>query len=88
MPNIKSAMKRVRSSKKRAMRNKSIKSVIKTQISKFEKAVENGDTESANELFKVAVKKIDQSVEKGILHKNTGARKKSQLARKLKNISA
>ncbi|MBZ4644692.1 MAG: small subunit ribosomal protein [Petroclostridium sp.] len=88
MPNIKSAMKRVKVIKVKTLRNQMIKSALKTYIKKFENSVVEGDIEKANAAFKMAVKKIDQAVAKGTLHKNTAARKKSQLSRKLKSLSA
>ncbi len=88
MPNIKSAAKRVKVTKTKTLRNQIIKSALKTSIKKLELCIEDGNVETANAAFKVAVKKIDQSVAKGILHKNTAARKKSQLSKKLNAISA
>ncbi len=88
MPNIKSAAKRVKVTKTKTLRNQIIKSALKTSIKKLELCIEDGNVETANVAFKVAVKKIDQSVTKGILHKNTAARKKSQLSKKLKAMTA
>lgn len=82
MPNIKSAKKRVLLTKKRTLRNKSLNSALRTSIKKANLAVEEGST-SKQEAVKVAVRKIDMSVSKGLLHKNTAARKKSSLMRKL-----
>ncbi len=82
MPNCKSAKKRVLVNAKKAMRNKMLRSNLKTTIKKADVALETsaGDKEAA---VKLAIKKIDQAVAKGILHKNTAARKKSALAVKL-----
>ena len=80
MPNIKSAKKRVLIAEANYMRNKSINSALKTAIKKADAAIESNAADKA-EVVKVAVKKIDQAVSKGILHKNTAARKKSQLAK-------
>lgn len=82
MPNIKSAKKRVKVIATKTLKNKSINSGLKTDIKKANLAVETGDANKA-EAVKVAMKKIDQATAKGILHKNTAARKKSSLARKL-----
>jgi len=79
MPNIKSAKKRVLISEVNAIRNKSYRSALKTAIKKADIALE-GNTADKSEIVKVAVKKIDQCVTKGILHKNTAARKKSALS--------
>lgn len=85
MPNIKSAKKRVKVTAVKASQNKVLKTQLRTQIKKTDIAIDAGD--NAVEALKVAVKKIDQAVSKGILHKNTAARKKSALAKKL-NASA
>ena len=83
MPNIKSAMKRVKVIEKKTLRNNMIKSGYKSAVRKFEEAVENGNVEEAKTLFVTATKKIDQACTKGVLVKNTAARKKSNLAKKL-----
>ena len=82
MPNIKSAKKRVLIAEANYMRNKSINSALKTAIKKADAAIETNAADKA-EVVKVAVKKIDQAVSKGILHKNTAARKKSALVVRL-----
>ena len=81
MPNIKSAKKRVKVIETKSMQNKALNSALKTEIKKANAAIEN-NAENKAEAVKVAVKKIDQAVAKGILHKNTAARKKSALAKK------
>ncbi len=87
MPNIKSAKKRVLVSKANAERNKMYKSELKTVVKKFEAAVAEGNREAANSAYLVAVKTIDQAVNKGILHKNTAARKKSSAALKMNKLA-
>lgn len=82
MPNIKSAKKRVKVIATKTLINKSFNSGLKTDIKKANLAVETNDAAKA-EAVKVAIRKIDQATAKGILHKNTAARKKSALARKL-----
>ena len=81
MPNIKSAKKRVKVIAKKTLINKAINSELKTTIKKANAAIANNDANKA-EAVRVAVKKLDQAVAKGILHKNAAARKKSQLAKK------
>ncbi len=88
MPNIKSAKKRVKIIEKKTLRNNMIKSGYKSAIRKFEEAVETGNKEEAKNLFTQAVKKIDQACTKGVIVKNTAARKKSNLAKKLNSLSA
>ncbi len=87
MPNIKSAKKRVLVIKTKTLRNQMIKSNLKTCIKNFEACVAAKDVAKATEACKLAFKKIDQAVAKGILHKNTAARKKSQLSLKLNKIA-
>jgi len=87
MPNIKSAKKRVLVSKANAERNKMYKSELKTVVKKFEAAVAEGNREEANSAYQVAVKTIDQAVNKGILHKNTAARKKSSATLKMNKLA-
>lgn len=83
MPNIKSAIKRVKVLETKTARNQMLRTSLKSSIKKFETAVAEGDSAKTAEAYKAAVKKIDQSCAKGILHKNKAARKKSQLAKKL-----
>ena len=85
MPNIKSAKKRVLVNQAKAARNKAVKSNLKTMVKKANVAMAASAPESA-EAVKLAIKKIDQACAKGILHKNTAARKKSALAVKLNAI--
>ena len=87
MPNIKSAKKRVLVAKKKTEINQMHKTALKTAIKKFEAAVEAADKDNAKVLFNDAVKKLDKGVSQGILHKNTAARKKSQLALKLAKLA-
>lgn len=87
LPNIKSAVKRVKVIKAKTLRNQMIMSALKTYVKKFESSLAEGDKEKATAAFQVAVKKIDQAVAKGTLHKNAAARKKSQLARKLNSLN-
>jgi small subunit ribosomal protein S20 len=87
LPNIKSAKKRVKVTEKKTLINLSHKTALKTAIKKFEAAVESGDKDNAKVLFNDAAKKLDQSVNRGIIHKNKAARKKSQLALKLAKLA-
>lgn len=80
MPNIKSAKKRVKIESKRKMHNKILKTNLKTVIKQAKNSV-GEDGKISVDAFKLAVKKIDQAANKGIIHKNCAARKKSQLAR-------
>ena len=88
MPNIKSAIKRTKVIEKKTLRNNMIKSSYKTAVKKFEQAIEAGNIEEATTLFTEATKKIDQACTKGVIVKNTAARKKSNLAKKLNAVKA
>ena len=88
MPNIKSDIKRVSVIEKKTLRNNMIKSEYKTAIKRFEEALNNKNIEDATKLFSVATKKIDQACSKGVIVKNTAARKKSNLAKKLNAANA
>ena len=78
MANIKSAKKRIRVNQVKALQNQMVKSQLKTAIKKFNAAADAADKAQASELYRLAVKKIDQAVAHGILHKNNAAHKKSQ----------
>ena len=82
MPNIKSAKKRVKVIEAKTLQNKMVKSDLKTAIKKADLAIAE-NAENKEQAVKVAIKKIDMACTKGILHKNTAARKKSNLATRL-----
>jgi small subunit ribosomal protein S20 len=83
LANIKSAIKRIKVTKIRTLRNKSIKSSVKTAIKKFEAAIAEGDLEKARNLYPQVTSSIDKAAAKGVFHKNAASRKKSKLALKL-----
>ena len=87
MPNIKSAKKRDELSKLANANNKAAKSELKTTVKKFDAAVAEGDRAQADSAYKAAVKTVDQAVKKGLLHKNTAARKKSSMAVKMNKLA-
>ena len=87
MPNIKSAKKRVKIIEKKTLTNNMIKSAYKSAVKKFEQAVEAGNKDEATKLFSDATKKIDQACTKGVIVKNTAARKKSNMAKKLNTLA-
>ncbi len=80
MANIKSAKKRILVNKKRAERNKSIRSGVKTAIKKVTAAIESGDKAAANAALINATSTIGKATTKGVYHKNTASRKISRLA--------
>ena len=87
MPNIKSSAKRDQLQKQANARNRAAKSALKTEIKKFDAAVEAGDGEAAAATYKAAVKSVDKAASKGLIHKNNAAHKKSAMAKKLSAIS-
>ncbi|MBD0379064.1 30S ribosomal protein S20 [Paenibacillus sedimenti] len=87
MPNIKSAIKRVKVSEKRRLRNASQKSALRTAVKAFETAASN-NAETAKDALINASKKLDKAASKGLIHKNAANRKKSRLAKKLNALTA
>ena len=88
MPNIKSSSKRVLISQKAAAKNKSAKSLMKTNIKKFDAAALAGDQKAAESAHKEAVKTVDHAATKHLIHKNKAARRKSAMTKKLNAMSA
>jgi small subunit ribosomal protein S20 len=86
LPNIKSAMKRVKVIKVKTLRNSMIKTALKTSIRKCKEAIVNNDA-SKLETLKSTIRAIDKSVSKNILHKNTAARKKSKLVKAINALT-
>lgn len=87
MPNIKSSKKDVISSKIAYEKNKANKSALKTELKKFDAALVAGDKTVAEAAYLKAVKAVDQAVNKGLLHKNNAARKKSSMTLKLNKLA-
>ena len=87
MPNIKSSKKDVIQSKIAYEKNKANKSALKTAIKKFDAAVAGDDQAAAAAAHKAAVQAVDKAVTKGILHKNTAARKKSSMTLRLNKLA-
>ena len=87
MPKIKSAKKRVKVTSTKTLQNQMFRSQMRTMIKKYDAALAAGDKEQATAAYKLAVKKIDQAVSRGILHKNNAARKKSQFTVKLNRMA-
>ncbi len=87
MPNIKSAKKRVKVISVKTLQNKIFKSQLRTTVKKYLAAVESGNKAEAEVAYKAAVKKMDQAVAHGILHKNNAAHKKSQFTLMLNKMA-
>jgi small subunit ribosomal protein S20 len=81
--NIKSQIKRIATNEKARLRNKSVKSSLKTSIRKFRAAAEAGERDTALELLKVASRDLDKAASKGVIHKNQAANRKSAMAKRV-----
>ena len=84
MANIASQVKRNRQNIKERARNQAVRSEIKTRLKQATDAADAGDAATAAEAYRLAQKRIDSAVAKGILHKRTAARKKARLARRMR----
>ena len=87
MANIKSQIKRNKTNEKARLRNKSVKSSVKTAIRKFREAADAGDVETATTLMKDASKALDKAASKGVIHANQAANRKSALAKRTAALS-
>ena len=83
MPNIESAVKRMRQNQRRRMRNRQLRSRMRTQIKKFRSLVEKGEIDEAREALPSVYSVIDSTARKGVIHPNTAGRYKSRLAKQL-----
>ena len=81
MANIKSQIKRNETNEKRRVRNKAVKSSLKTAVRSFREAAASGDKDAAVAALRSASRKLDKAVSKGVIHKNQAANRKSALAK-------
>jgi small subunit ribosomal protein S20 len=88
LPNIKSAEKRVRVTERKRLRNKSVRTMCKTNVTKAERLIFMGDVNAAQEAVAVAITSLDKAAEKGIIHANNAARRKSRLMKKFNQLQA
>lgn len=88
MPNIKSMIKDVKKSRERHARNVAVKSKIKTFTKKAKTAIQTGEVETIQKAIVEATSVIDKAAEKGIIHKNAAARRKSRLMRAANKVQA
>ena len=86
MANIKSQIKRIKTNEKARLRNKAVKSSLKTAIRRAREAAAAGDVEKATAAAREASRKLDKAVSKGVIHKNQAANKKSALASKASSL--
>jgi small subunit ribosomal protein S20 len=83
MANIKSQIKRNRQNEGRRVRNRSVRSALRTRSRRFNEALASEDSQAAEDAYRDAARALDRAASKGIIHKNRAADKKSRLARKL-----
>ncbi|GAA2246142.1 30S ribosomal protein S20 [Rarobacter faecitabidus] len=86
MANIKSQIKRIKTNEKARLRNKAVKSELKTYVRKVHAAVESGDKDAAAAALTDASRKLDKAVSKGVIHANQAANRKSALAKSVNNV--
>jgi small subunit ribosomal protein S20 len=84
--NIKSQKKRIKTAEKARMRNKAIRSELKTYVKKVRAAVDAGDAEAAQKAASAACRKLDKAVTKGVIHKNQAAKRKSGVQKMVNKI--
>jgi small subunit ribosomal protein S20 len=84
--NIKSQIKRIKQNEKRHQRNKAVKSELKTLVRKFREAADSGDKDTAVEAGRVATRKLDKAVYKGVIHKNQAANRKSAIMKRASSL--
>jgi len=86
--NIKSQIKRIKTNEKAHQRNKAVKSELRTEVRKFREAAESGNVEAATAQLRIASRKLDKAVAKGVIHKNQAANRKSAIAKRLAELAA
>ena len=88
MANIKSQIKRNKQNEKARLRNKAVKSELKTSVRKFREAAEAGNAEAAEAAMRVASIKLDKAESKGVIHKNQAANRKSAIAKRAEQLKS
>ena len=86
MANIKSQIKRNKQNEKARVRNKAVKSELKTSVRKFREAAEAGNAEAAQAAMRAAAIKLDKAASKGVIHKNQAANRKSAIAKRAEQL--
>ena len=88
MANIKSQIKRNKQNEKARLRNKAVKSELKTEIRKFREAADSGDADATNAALRSASRKLDKAASKGVIHKNQAANRKSAISKRAAEVEA
>ena len=86
MANIKSQLKRIKTNEKARLRNKAVKSSLRTAVRKFRQAAEAGDASTAAEQLRAASRQLDKAVSKGVIHRNQAANRKSAMAKRIASL--
>jgi small subunit ribosomal protein S20 len=84
--NIKSQLKRIKTNEKARLRNKAVKTSLKTSIRKFREAADAGERETALEALSVASRQLDKAAGKGVIHVNQAANRKSAMAKRAASL--
>ena len=88
MANIKSQIKRNKQNEKARLRNKAVKSELKTSVRKFREAADAGNLDEAGTALRAATRQLDKAASKGVIHKNQAANRKSAIAKRLADLQA
>ena len=88
MANIKSQIKRIKTNEKARLRNKSVKSALKTSVRKFRAAADAGDVTAATAALQAASRQLDKAASKGVIHANQAANRKSAMAKKAAELAS
>ncbi len=88
MANIKSQIKRIKTNEKARLRNKSVKSSLKTAVRKFREAADAGDAAAAATALRAASRQLDKAASKGVIHANQAANRKSAMAKKAESLTS
>ena len=86
MANIKSQLKRIKTNEKARLRNKAVKSSLKTSVRKFREAADAGERDTATELMAQASRQLDKAASKGVIHKNQASNRKSAMAKRVASL--
>ena len=86
MANIKSQLKRIKTNEKARLRNKAVKSSLKTAVRKFREAASSGDAATATEQLRIASRQLDKAASKGVIHPNQAANRKSAMAKRVASL--
>lgn len=86
MANIKSQLKRIKTNEKARLRNKAVRSSLKTSVRKFREAAAAGERDTALETMKTAARQLDKAVSKGVIHRNQAANRKSAMAKRAASL--